>query len=211
VKVDSLQLAELLSAKFSHDLSGLLGSLTGVLELAGDAAPGSADDEVALATETASVLLLRLKLLREAWGGVDEPMDLATLAARKRGTVGEHRLELDLRGFAAGTVFPAPMARMVLNVLLLAGDSLPRGGMLALSGDAANRVVAEITGPGAAWPAGFCRGIADATQAWAALDGPRDLQGPLTVLIAGAIGMQLSLMTGSPPALVLTPAAAPAV
>jgi hypothetical protein len=94
---DPLQLAELVAAKLSHDLSGLLGSLTGVLEVAGEAS-GGATDEIALAAETASILLLRLQLLREAWGGVAKPMDLPTLAARKRGTIGEQRLKLDRGG-----------------------------------------------------------------------------------------------------------------
>ncbi len=205
----SIQLAELVAAKFSHDLSGLLGSLTGVLELAADV-PGGATDEIALATETASVLLLRLQLLREAWSGVGEPMDLATLEARKRGTVGGHRLKLDLGGLAEETVFPAPMARLVLNILLLAGESLPRGGVLTLSGDPADHVVAEIAGPGAAWLAGLSQGIADADSC-AAPCGPRDLQGLLTVLIARATGMRLSLLAGSPPPLLLAPAASPAV
>jgi histidine phosphotransferase ChpT len=200
-----LKLAELVAVKLSHDLSGLLGSLTGVLELAAEDR-GNGSDEVALAIETASVLMLRLQLLREAWGGLTEPMDLATLAARKRGTVGEQRLQIDLGGLPAETVLPAPMARLVLNVLLLAGESMPRGGVLSLSGDADNHVIAEINGPAAAWPSDFCQAIVDPNHVWAALDGPRELQAALTVLIAQAVGMRLSLMAGSPPPLRLAPA-----
>jgi hypothetical protein len=108
------------------------------------------------------------------------------------------------------------MARLVLNVLLLAGESLPRGGVLTLSGDAKNHVVAEIVGPGAAWPERFCQCVEDAANAepaWATLDNPRDLQGPLTAVIARTMGMRISLMTGSraagdetPPPLLLAPA-----
>jgi hypothetical protein len=105
-----------------------------------------------------------------------------------------------------GTVFDLPMARMVLNVLLLAVESLPRGGVLSLSGSAAGPVVAEISGPGAAWPACFQQGVADGEQAGAAPDNPRDLQGKMTVLIAARMGMRLSLLAGSPPPLRLTQA-----
>jgi histidine phosphotransferase ChpT len=209
-----MHLAELVSVRLSHDLGGLLGSLNGVLELAaGD--PAAATEEIALAVETAGELMLRLQLLRAAWGGVDEAMDLATLRARKVGAVGGHRLELDLDGLPQDTVFPGAMAKLVLNVLLLAIEALPRGGVLSLSGEAASGVVAQIAGTDAGWPAGFAACIADETQAWAAIGRPRDLQAPLTALIARSLGLRLSLMMGpspatkgAPPPLFLGPATA---
>jgi histidine phosphotransferase ChpT len=209
---DPVQLAEMVCVRFSHELSGLLGSLSGVLELVAEAQE-SPTEEMALATETATELMRRLMLLRAAWGGTSEDMDLATLRTRMRGVVGNHRVQLDLDALADGSVFPPPMARLVLNVMLLAGESLPRGGVLALSGDATSQVVAQIAGPGAAWPPTLALCIADETQAWAALGNPRGLQAPLTALIARAMGMRLSLMMatgpaaviGAPPPLVLAP------
>ena len=202
---DPMQLAELVSVKFSHDMSGLLGSLTGVLELVAGA-QGGATEEIALATETATELLHRLQLLRAAWGGVPEALDLPTLRTLMRGVVGSHRLELDLDALSQDVVFPAAMARVVLNVMLLAGESLPRGGVLALSGDPITHIVAQIAGPRAAWPAVLASCIADQAHAWAALGSPRELQAPLTALIARSIGMRLSLMIGTGlPATIGTP------
>jgi histidine phosphotransferase ChpT len=204
--VNSIQLAELVCARFTHDLSGLLGSLAGVLELVVDAS-GAASEELSLAAETASEMSLRLHVLRAAWGGTSEPMDLATLRRWGRGVVGGHRLELDLDGLAEETPLPPSMARLVLNVLLLAAEGSPRGGVLALSGDAATRVVAQLSGPGSTWPAGLALCCADEAQAWAALENPRALQVPLTALIAQSMGMRLSFMmasaSGSPPPLLL--------
>ena len=44
---------------------------------------------------------------------------------------------------------------MVLNLLLLAAESLPGGGIVALSGSPGKHVLVTIAGPRAAWPAGF--------------------------------------------------------
>jgi histidine phosphotransferase ChpT len=199
VVANAVHLAELVSVRLSHDLGGLLGSLAGVLELAAENSDG-ATEELSLAGESAAELVLRLQLLRAAWGTASEPMDLPTLRSRKAGAVGGHRLRLDLDGLAEDTVFPAPMARLVLNVVLLAAEALPRGGVLALSGDAAGGMVALIDGPDAAWPVGFARCIADEAAAWAALGDPRHLQAPLTALIARSMGLRISLMMGARPA-----------
>jgi histidine phosphotransferase ChpT len=201
---DPLQLAELICARFSHDVSGLVGSLNGVLELAVEA-PGQATEEVALASKAAAELVARLQLLRAAWGGVSDAIDLDTLRSRMRGIDGGQRINLNLDGLPDGTVFPPPMARLILNVVMLARDAMPRGGVLALSGDPAIHVMAQIVGPGAAWPAGFALCIADEARAWAALDDPRDLQAPLTAIIARSMGIQLSLMMAAGPSTAATP------
>jgi histidine phosphotransferase ChpT len=212
VTADQVRLAELISVRLSHDLGGLVGSLTGILELVAEA-QATPTEEVALATQTAAEVMLRLQLLRAAWGGCPEAMDLAALRTHKLGVVASHRFDLDLSGLAPETVFPPNMARLVLNVLLVAAEAMPRHGVLALSGDAASHVVARISGPNAAWPAGFALCIVDEAEAWAALGDPRHLQAPLTALIARARGMRRSLMMASgtsagdsPPPLLLAPA-----
>jgi len=209
---ESLRLAELLCARFSHDLSGLLGSLSGVLELIAEAVPegkGCADEEIALATETAAELMERLRLLRAAWGGVNDPLSVDALRALAGGLVGSRRLAIDFDGLAAGGELDPPMARLVLNVLLLGAESLPRGGTLALSGDPATHVVARIEGPDAAWPPALAACLAGDDAAWAALDGPRTVQAPLTALIAASCGLRLSFLlalgaAGTPPPLLLS-------
>jgi histidine phosphotransferase ChpT len=201
---DPLQLAELICARFSHDVSGLLGSLNGVLELAVEA-PGPATEEVALASKAAAELVARLQLLRAAWGGVSDALDLDTLRAKMHGVDGGHRMRLNLDGLPDATVFPPPMARVILNVVLLARDAMPRGGVLALSGDPTSHVMVQIVGPDAAWPAGFAACIVDEARASAALGDPRDLQAPLTAIIARAMGIQLSLMMAAGPSMAATP------
>ena len=63
---ESLRLAELLCARLCHDLSGILGALIGILEIAREEQPEG--ETLALAEDTANELIQRLKLLRAAWG-----------------------------------------------------------------------------------------------------------------------------------------------
>lgn len=185
---DRLRLAELVCVRVCHDLAGLLGSLVGTLELVAEDA--GATEAVSLATETAGALALRLRLLRAAWGGLADPLDLPHLAALATGLAAS-RVALDLAGLPPATVFPPATGRLVLNLLLLAADSLPRGGALRLDG-AAGDVIARLDGPHAAWPAGLIGMLADEAAAWQALTNPRALQAPLTALLARHHGLRLT-------------------
>lgn len=190
---EPLRLAELLCARLCHDLSGLLGALIGVLEIAREEQPGN--ETVALAEETAVELGQRLKLLRAAWGQESEELDLPRLQSLANSLSASRRLRLDLAGLEPGSVFPPAMARLVLNVLLLAAESLPGGGVVALSGVPSEHVLVTISGPRAAWPAGFGTCLVDETAALeAALSRVRGLQAPLTALLARGLGYRLSLL-----------------
>ena len=72
----SLRLAELLCSRLCHDLSGLVGSLIGVLEIAREELAPS--ETLVVAEETAVELTQRLKLLRAAWGQDSDPLDLSS-------------------------------------------------------------------------------------------------------------------------------------
>ena len=73
----------------------------------------------------------------------------------------------------------------MLNLLLLAAESLPGGGIVALSGSPAHSILVTISGPRAAWPAGLAIWLNDEAAAWQAmLADPRRLQAPLTALLA---------------------------
>ena len=192
---DCLRLTELVCARLCHDLSGLLGSLVGTLELVTEA---SEDTEAAsIATATATALALRLKLLRAAWGGQPEPLDLPQLIALARG-LATHRVGLDVSSLPATTVFPPAVGRLVLNLLLLAAESLPQGGVLRLDGGSTD-VIARLNGPSAAWPAGLIDMLHDAASAWQALADPRTVQAPLTALLVRHLGLRLTVLLPSGP------------
>lgn len=103
------------------------------------------------------------------------------------------RTELDRLDGGAG--LPPLAARLLLNVLLLAGESLPRGGRVVLASTASGTVVA-LHGPGAGWPAKLAAMLAGDPAAMRV--DARHLQAPLTVLMARAAGIGLTLTASAP-------------
>jgi histidine phosphotransferase ChpT len=195
----TLHIAEMLCARLCHDLSGPLGALIGVLDVARDEQPDS--ETLALAEETAVELAQRLKLLRAAWGVEVEDMDVPRLSGFAESLLSSRRVRLDLAGLEPGATFPPPAARVVLNLLLLSAESLPGGGIVALSGSSMGGILITISGPRAAWPAGLGLWLADEAAAAEAIReaSPRGLQGPLTALLAQGQGFRLSLLMPASP------------
>jgi len=201
----ALALADALCARLCHDLSSPLGSLMGALEVAIES-PGDAEEALPLASETAVEMGRRLRLLRAAWGGADGEMDAQALADLATGLPNRVRVALD--GLAEGA-FPAPVARVLLNLLLLGAEALPRGGTVTLSGAPGADVLVTVNGPGATWPTGLVVALAGPVPPPPA--GPRTVLAPLVAMLARAAGMRLSLlMAGGPfgpaaPPLLLSP------
>lgn len=102
-------------------------------------------------------------------------------------------VQLDTVNLTQPVVFPPGIGRVLLNLLLLAADSLPGGGSVALAGSAED-IFVRITGPGAAWPANFAALVHDEAAALAALPTEAGLQAALTVLLARQEGVRLSFV-----------------
>jgi len=196
-RAEALRIAEVLAARLCHDLAGPAGSLTQALDLV-----GGNDEGLALARQAAAELARRVKLLRAAWTQDGPALSLPML----RDMVPE-RLSLDLFGLPGDSVFQPPMARMVLNLILLAQESLPTGGLVSLYGTDTDLTV-TIAGPKASWPPGLALCLVDLDAAMAALADPRTLQMPLTALLASGLGVRLSMLmsarNGTPPPLRLS-------
>jgi histidine phosphotransferase ChpT len=206
---DPIRLAELICARLCHDLSGPLGPLLGMMEMARDD-PGTAGEALSIAADAAETMGKRLRLLRAAWAGDGGAMTVAELRALAEGLPAGSRIVLDISGLASAPAFAAPVARTVLNLLLLAAEGLRGGGTLRLSGTPDGELLIRIDGPRAAWPAGLAAYLADEEAAWTALNDPRALQAPLTALIARQAGVRLNMLlpsgiAGSAPPLLLSP------
>ncbi|MDR3529498.1 MAG: histidine phosphotransferase family protein [Rhodopila sp.] len=186
----ALRMIELASARLYHDINGLMGSLDHALSAS---ANGSRDDPdlQTSALDTGKTLIARLKLRRAAWTPDDQPVPVAQIKALGGG-LPDH-VTVDVSTLAPGTVFPASAGRIVLNLLLLAADSLPAGGIVMLAGSADDLFI-RIAGPAAAWPAGMALCFADEMAARSALMEQRSLQMALTALLARAAGIRLSLL-----------------
>lgn len=196
---DPLRLAELLAARLCHDLSGPLGTLMSALELATEDV-AEATEALALANEVSVTMGKRLRLLRAAWGTTTPSMGATELRAMAEGMQRGRRLQLDFDALDPTRSFTPPAARVMLNVLLLAMESLPSGGMVGLAGDPCGDVVVTIAGPRAAWPPRLAGFLADESQAWQALhngediDVSRGLLPLVTALLAHTAGLRLSLL-----------------
>lgn len=182
----TLHLADLVSARLCHDLSGLLGTLLGALEMTIEdtAKPGEA---LLLADEAAQELGLRLRLLRAAWGGNGADLDADGLAALAPGLSGGRRVRVDVTGLEGE--FPAPIGRTLLNLMLLGAEALPGGGVVTLEGRWPGQLSMSAEGPRLMRPGALAACLAGAVVPPASA---RDLQVPLTFLVAAAAGAVLS-------------------
>jgi len=129
-------------------------------------------------------------LLRAAWGPETDPVALAALVRLAAPPLGARRIGLDVRMLAPDCVFPAPVARVLLNLIVLASDCLPKGGTVVLIG-APSDLLIRIDGPEAAWPSGFTACMGNESAALGALADAHSAQMPLTALLA--IGRELRL------------------
>ncbi len=188
---DGLRLAELVATRLCHEVSGHAGTLAGAVEIA-RTEPAAATEALDIAAAAAGALAARLRLLRAAWTGAAEPLDVAVLRALSAGL--PRHVWADFNGLPAYQSFPAGVAQVLLNVLLLAAESLPKGGVVTLGEAGPNAVLVVPRGQDAAWPPGLAAWMADPAPAWraAASAGPRGLQGPLTALLAHDCGTRLS-------------------
>lgn len=182
----------------------------------GMAREGDADtaEAIDLAGDVATALGQRLHLVRAAWGGAVSAMPVVAFAELCKGLPQARRVKVSFEGLRPGGALCPEMARLLLNVLILAGEGLPRGGAVMLAGDADGAITVRLEGAGAAWPAHFAGWMADAGRAWAAVDvmtaeTARGLQGPLTALIGHAGGIRMGFlmarMAEETPPLILTP------
>ncbi|HSU04531.1 MAG TPA: histidine phosphotransferase family protein [Acetobacteraceae bacterium] len=189
---DILRLSDLVAARLCHDIAGVMATLSGMLELAGD--PRAPPEAIAAASEAATELTHRLDLLREAWTGEAAGLNLTGLQALARGLPGAHRLRLDLSALPQASVFPPRMARLVLNAILMAAESLPRGGMIGLAAAGRQDLLITIAGPRGGWPPRLAACLVNEQAALEALQGPRTLMAPLVALLARHLGIRVSIL-----------------
>jgi len=191
---DTIRLVELVCARLCHDLGGLIGTVGNALEMVAEDA-GRDNEVLAFASSAAAALTQRLRLLRTAWGPEVDTISLPALMRLVTPALAARRVGLDGRGLAPDCVFSPPVARVVLNLIVLACDCMPRGGAIVLIGEPADLLV-RIDGPGAAWPSGLAACLGDEAAALRALTGARSVQMPLTVLLALSRNLRLSPVLG---------------
>jgi histidine phosphotransferase ChpT len=131
--MNAVDLASLLCSRLCHDLMSPVGALNNGIELLADETdPEMRDKCLELLADSARASANKLKFFRLAFGaagGFGEEVDTHEAEAALEGLFGaERRVEL---GWAvAEDQLPKGAVKLLLNLALLAGDALVRGGRL---------------------------------------------------------------------------------
>jgi histidine phosphotransferase ChpT len=185
-------LAEMLCARLCHDLAGAVGAVTAGAELLAEEGPASpmAAEALDLMATSAASMAARLRFLRLALGPANQG---AATQARNLALAffskGQPQGEWSLDWPADRAVDATPdQIKLLLNLLCLAQDCLPRGGTIRVQPDeglvvlalAANAVMGEAAhGLSAAALSGL---------------GPRAMQGAYAALLARRLGAVVTLL-----------------
>lgn len=131
--MNAVDLASLLCSRLCHDLLSPVGALSNGIELLADETdPDMRDKCIELLGESARTTANKLKFFRLAFGaagGFGAEIDTSEAEAVMRGLFGaEKRIEL---GWAVvGGRLPKSAVKLLLNLGMIAGDALVRGGRL---------------------------------------------------------------------------------
>lgn len=150
-----LETLEIFSARICHDLVGPVGAIANGVELLSEGG-GAADPEVVdLIAGSARSASRRLQFFRTAFGAGNtvsgaQPLDGARGLATAYFADGKLRLNWPPTSAAVDARCDRRAARLVLNLLLVAADCLPRGGVLDVSAatDPAGGVAIVVTAEG---------------------------------------------------------------
>ncbi len=181
-----LRLTRLIGLRLCHDLGGLAGTIGNALEMLNDAGAEAAD----LAGEAADMLRRRLLLWRSVLGS-GEARTLGAVLGLLKGQIAGGRAHLEIGDLSEESTLSETMVPLLLSGLLVAGEALPRGGVVRLSGDLQREIMILPIGAAAAWSPVVVRHAAGA--ALPAEISSRDALAMWLCISAGAAGVSLSL------------------
>ncbi|WP_417430237.1 histidine phosphotransferase family protein [Kiloniella sp.] len=139
---------ELLSSRLCHDLVGPVGAVNNGLELMADDSFGMADDALKLATSSASQAAATLQFYRLAYGLAGSRMgsDYATLNQLAVNYLSHTKVDFKWPDLTAPEGLPDNGGKVLLNLIALGVEMLPRGGVItALSGNADTGAFVAVT------------------------------------------------------------------
>lgn len=166
-KID-INVLELMASKLCHDLISPIGAVNNGVELLEDLGADGSDDVVNLISYSAEQASVKLQAYRMAYGagGVDQSIKAedvynafeAYIKADKKVTQNWDPYS-DL-GFSEN---PTGFCKVLINVLLLAHDTLPKGGEITLSSQEAGKLIISAQGEDAGLKDGYEEALAQKT------------------------------------------------
>lgn len=136
--MDALDLASLLCSRLCHDLMSPVGALNNGIELLADEQdPKMRERCLELLAESARASANKLKFFRLAFGaggGFGDAIDTGEARAAVEGLFGVER-RIALNWLVAEDKLPKGAVKLLLNMALLAGEALVRGGRLDIGAE----------------------------------------------------------------------------
>ncbi len=196
-----LRVLELLTSRLCHDLVGPIGAVSTGMELLSDGGLDMADEALKLTQNSADQATSLLQFYRMAYGmaGNRQGGDLTPLREVAAKYFARLKVSLD---WPAG---PAPQGlsdlagKLILNMLVMAAEALPRGGtagVILSAEERLNDITVVAVGPDAGLRDEARVGLDDAV-AVADLT-PRSVHGYFTRLLARRLGTELKVDTSGP-------------
>ena len=136
--MDAVELASLLCSRLCHDLLSPIGALNNGVELLADETdPQMRERCMELLADSARASANKLKFFRLAFGaagGFGEDIDTREAKAAIEGLYGPEK-RIELGWMVAGDRLPKSAVKLLLNLAMLAGDALVRGGTLDIGAE----------------------------------------------------------------------------
>ena len=193
VSID-LRVCELLNSRLCHDLISPIGAVTNGIELIEEEGGRLAADALDLAGRSARQASRLLQFYRIAFGlgGSFTGSRLAEVRDLAEGYLSGSRHRLDWPGDSEQPL-PSGLGKLILNMVLLACDCLPRGGRIGVATQAADGwTAAAVTAEGDVRMGEELRASLSDTADPQALT-PRTVQAYFTALVAIRAGGELIL------------------
>ena len=142
--MNAVDLASLLCSRLCHDLMSPVGALNNGIELLADETdPEMRDKCLELLADSARASANKLKFFRLAFGaagGFGEEIDTHEAQAALEGVFGPER-RIELGWVVSEGKLPKGAVKLLLNLALLAGDALVRGGRLDVGAENRDGVI----------------------------------------------------------------------
>jgi histidine phosphotransferase ChpT len=136
--VTPVDFASLLCSRLCHDLLSPVGALNNGLELLADETdPAMRQRCMDLLAESARTSANKLKFFRLAFGaagGFGDQVDTREARAAIEGLMADNK-RLEVQWLVEAAQLPKPAAKALLNLAMIGGDALVRGGQLAVGAE----------------------------------------------------------------------------
>ncbi len=148
-----LKLAEMLASRLCHDLVNPIGAVANGVELLSEFCDTMQKDALDLVASSADRAMKRVAFFRVAYGfaGHDEGQSILDVRGLTAGFLAGGKVALDWpsRPEDAATGLPRSGLKLLLALVALAAESLPRGGTVSVSVDSPSGAKVTASGAGA--------------------------------------------------------------